>query len=229
LVNSTSSSQSPTYLERVHLHFEANALAADKKASVLLTVVGAKNYSIIRSLVSPALPKDKTYDELVTVLKNHFQPKPLLIAERFRFYKRAQAAGETVQEFEADLRRLAITCEFGDFLDQALRDRFVCGLRSEATQKKLLAEDNLTVSRAVELARGMEVASVESKELKLTPSGHPANGKIMQATPGTACLSCGKTDHKRKAGKPPAILCFSHQLSSSHWKCLNKLRVTFTI
>ena len=158
-----------TYLERVHLYFEANAIAEDKKASVLLTVIGAKNYSIIRSLVAPTLPKDKTYDELVTVLKNHFQPKPLIIAERFRFYKRSQAAGESVQDFEADLRRLAITCEFGDFLDQALRDRFVCGLKSEATQKKLLAEDKLTITRAVKIARSMETATAESKELKLTP------------------------------------------------------------
>jgi hypothetical protein len=31
-----------------------------------------------------------------------------------------------------------------------------------------------------------------------------------------------------QAGNTVSVLCFSHQLSSSHWKCLNKLRVTFT-
>ena len=71
---------------------------------MLLTVIGAKNYSIIHNLVASALPKDKGFDELEGVLKAHFQPKPLLIEERFRFYQRAQAAGELVQDFVADLR-----------------------------------------------------------------------------------------------------------------------------
>ena len=133
---------------------------------MLLTVIGAKNYSIIRSLVAPVLPKDKGFDELKGVLKAHCQPKRLLVAESCCFYQRAQAAGELVQDFVADLRCLAISCEFGEFLDQALRDRFVCRLKSEAIQKKLLAEDKWTIARAVEQARGMEVAAVESKELK---------------------------------------------------------------
>ena len=70
-----------TYLERVELYFLANGIAEDKQASVLLTVIGMKNYGIIKSLVAPAQPKDKSYVELVATLKEHFQPKPLIIAE----------------------------------------------------------------------------------------------------------------------------------------------------
>ena len=81
-----------------------------------------------------------------------------------------------------------------------LRDRYVCGLKSEAIQKKLLAEDKWTIARAVELARGMEIAVVESKELKLPSGTHLSGGKHFQASsPGasatTVCLSCGKNDH----------------------------------
>ena len=39
-----------------------------------------------------------------------------------------------------ELRRLAARCEFGTFLDQALRDRLVFGIRSEYTQKQLLTQ-----------------------------------------------------------------------------------------
>ena len=56
--------------------------------------------------------------EVNTALTGH---RTLVIAERFRFYQRGQKLGESIAEFVADLRRLSIRCEFGEFLDQALR------------------------------------------------------------------------------------------------------------
>jgi len=78
------------YLERVELYFMANGIPAEKKVPVLLTTIGTRNYSIVQSLVAPALPRDKTFEELTTALKSHFQPKPLIISERFKFYRRDQ-------------------------------------------------------------------------------------------------------------------------------------------
>ena len=62
-------------------------------------------------------------------------------------------------DYVAELRRLATYCKFGDYLDHALRDRLVCGIRSENIQKRLLIEAGLTLTQAVELAQGMEVRS----------------------------------------------------------------------
>ena len=74
----------------------------------------------------------------------------LLIVERFCFYQCNQAAGESVHNFLADLKRLVITCEFEDFLNQALRDHFVCGLRAEGMQKRLLTEPYLNIAQGLE-------------------------------------------------------------------------------
>ena len=72
------------YLERFQLFISANSIEDDKVVATLLTVVGSKNYSLIRGLVlSPALPKDKMYAELVELLKRHYDPEPIVIAERF--------------------------------------------------------------------------------------------------------------------------------------------------
>ena len=120
-----------SYLERMQLYFEANSVDDDRRVAVLLTVVGSKTYETLRSLLAPERPRDQSYDQLVSVLQKHYDPKPLVIGERFRFYQRSQKAGESIADFTADLRRLSIRCEFGDFLDQALRDRFVCGGPSE--------------------------------------------------------------------------------------------------
>ena len=103
------------YLERLQLYFAANGVAEEKKVPVLLTVVGPKVYTLLRGLLAPALPKEKSYADLEKALTNHYEPKPLVIAERFNFYKREQAVGESLADYQAELRRLARTCEFGSF------------------------------------------------------------------------------------------------------------------
>ena len=95
-----------------------------------------------------------------------------------------------------DLRRLAITCDFGNFLDQALRDRFICGLKSQQIQKSLLAEDTLTMARALEIAQAKEAASRDAKDLKGTPAA--AGAQVMQLSDlsGKPCYRCGRDGHR---------------------------------
>ena len=47
------------YLERVELYFAANDVAEEKKVPMLLSVIGAKTYSVLRSLVPPATPTEE--------------------------------------------------------------------------------------------------------------------------------------------------------------------------
>ncbi|KAL9961177.1 hypothetical protein ACROYT_G030075 [Oculina patagonica] len=51
------------YIERVNYFFEANEITdPDNKRSIFLVSVGAKTYKLIRSLVAPEDPKDKSYE-----------------------------------------------------------------------------------------------------------------------------------------------------------------------
>ena len=45
------------------------------------------------------------------------------------------------------------------YLEDALRDRLVCGLQDESVQRWLLTELELTLAKATELAQGMETAA----------------------------------------------------------------------
>lgn len=132
------------YTERLEAYFTANGMSADKQASVLISEMGAETYTLLKSLIpAPAKPKDKTYEELVTLLSGHFMPKPLIIAERFKFWTRMQGQNENVTSYAAELRRLSNTCEFPQvFLDEALRDKFVHGISHMPTQKNFLTKDN---------------------------------------------------------------------------------------
>ena len=117
------------YLERVKLFFEANEIPREKQVAVFLSSVGATAYALLRDLLAPTKPKDKSLDDLFKTLREHYNPTPLVIAERFSFHSRAQSSTESVAEYIAELRRLATHCQFKTFLQEALRDRFVCGLR----------------------------------------------------------------------------------------------------
>ena len=97
-----------------------NEVAEERKVPVLLTVIGPKVYTLLRGLLAPTLPKEKSYADLEKALTDHYEPKHLIIAERFNFYKRGQAAGESLADYQAELRCLARTCEFGSFLNEAL-------------------------------------------------------------------------------------------------------------
>ena len=82
------------YEERLGHFFAANGVeSAEKKRSIFLSVVGAATYKLLRSLVAPAKPGDKTYEELVKLLGAHFNPPPSEIVQRFKFHSRVQEPG----------------------------------------------------------------------------------------------------------------------------------------
>ena len=91
-------------MELADLFFTANNIPDEKKVSVFLPVIGANAYTQLRSLLSLELPQTKTNEHLVETSKRHYEPKPLIIAERFHFDRRNQTAGESIAEYIAELR-----------------------------------------------------------------------------------------------------------------------------
>ena len=105
------------YLERFELFVTANAIVDEKRVLTLLTVVGLAHYSLLRGLVSPDLPKDKSFSELVDILKKHYDPEPIVIAKRFRFFLNAVRAPES---------QLATTLQISDGLPVVASSAIFC-------------------------------------------------------------------------------------------------------
>ena len=94
------------YLERLEQYFVANGVPADssdshKRRATLISVIVSKPYDVLADLCSPVSLSAKTYVQLATILKNHFAPKTLVIAERYRFHNCSQREGESVATFAA--------------------------------------------------------------------------------------------------------------------------------
>ena len=115
----------------------------------------------------------------------------------------------------AELRRLTTHCQFGAYLDEALRDRLVCGLRNEGIQKKLLTEADLTLARALELSLGMKAAEKNAKSLKVTEPAvnrithDPATRAARRPTTKKSAISGRQT--ATSAGRRGTLPPFVHQ------------------
>ena len=48
------------YLEIVAQYFRANQIPTERRVAVLLSVIGSRTYSLLRSLLHPVVPGDKT-------------------------------------------------------------------------------------------------------------------------------------------------------------------------
>ena len=139
-----------SYTERLEQHFTANAIKpeeTERRRAILLSCCGAATYQLIRNLVSPAKPTEKSFEQLVQLVTDHHQPPPSEIVQRFNFHMCTRKHGEAIGEFVAQLRKLSEHCGFGDTLPSMLRDRLVCGCNDHRLQCKLLAEENLTFSK----------------------------------------------------------------------------------
>ena len=196
-----------TYVERVQHFFAANDVDDEHKVPTLLSLIGSKTYSLLKDLLLPEKPADKNIEEIVSTLQKHLNPKPLEIAERFRFYKRNQQEGESVLSYVAELKKLTTHCNFGGSLEETLRDKLVCGLNNQQIQKRLLAESKLKFSKAVDIAVAMETATRDATEIhsehregkplgldKLTLS-RPSNRPDNSPPSLVVCYRCGANTH----------------------------------
>ena len=159
-----------SYLERLQEYFTAYDIKDDednaaKRRAILLTSIGSKCFRVLKDLAFPDAPNTKTFDQLATLLREHFKPTRLKIAERYRFHSAVQQQGQSIADFVRELKKLAGTCEFtNEQLNDNLRDRFICGLRSQHVKQKLLSK-NFTFQEAVNEAIAQEAARKDVKDI----------------------------------------------------------------
>ena len=187
-----------SYTERLQQFFAANDITnATKQRAILLSACGASTYQLIRNLLAPEKPSTKSFDELVLLVQNHLQPLPSVIVQRFNFHSRSRHQEETISQFMAELRKLAEHCEFGDSLNEMLRDRLVCGINDHQIQRRLLSEPKLSFSQALQIAQAAETAHRNTKELEKSAEVHALrrDRQSVNETRGPpkppACLRCG--------------------------------------
>nr|CAI5830042.1 unnamed protein product [Callosobruchus analis] len=179
------------YLERMEHLFRVNCVDESLRVSMFVTLAGSKVYQTLKNLVAPTKPSELTYVQI-------------------------QKPDQSVADYIVELRKLASSCSFGEFLDDALRDRFVCGIRSEQLQRQLLSDDKLSFKTACQRAQAAELAENQVKDLA-SSTDNPTHAvqrypeKKYNKSPVTRlnsgmCKNCGRTHGK-------------DQCPAARWKC----------
>lgn len=236
------------YVERLGHYLDANELSEvrrsgdndaevrdreNKRKSILLSVIGGDTYSLLRTLCAPTRPGEKSFDDLITILRNHFSPTPSAIVCRFKFHTRVRQTGESVASYMSELRKLAEYCNFDNYLTDMLRDRLVCGIADERVQRLLLTEKDLTLDKAYTICLAEEVATRDTSVLK----GEQVN-EIQQKKPhiskpstkkpnGRYCFRCGDKSHIAPKCKHINTTCsYCKKVGHLQKMCLKKKRKT---
>ena len=131
------------------------------------------------------------------------------IAKRFKFFKRTQGMSEGTANFMAALRHLAKTCNFGQYLETALCDQFVCGLCDGICQQELVSKQDLTAAVVLQKATAAEAVSKETQTMRETTTA--TGGEVYKLLSKTKCYRCGKSGHHLSNCKFQSAKCYSCQ------------------
>ena len=83
----------------------------------------------------------------------------------------------------AKLCKLTEFCDFGESLNNMLRNKFVSGLHNMKTLHQLLSEKGLTFAKAQKIAQAIELADKDVKSLQSGPQ--TSIHKLQRSQPAT--------------------------------------------
>ena len=191
------------YQDRLEQYLFVSGIKEEEdRVATLISVVGAKCYRQLKDLTAPTKPSEMKFEDICTRLSNYYNPKKTTLATRYNFYRRNQKDNESITDYVSNLKKLAQDCNFGTFRDTAIRDIFVCGLKSKATQRRLFAkeESEITLEKVEKIALSMEMADRETEELREERSS-------VKKVEHMNCYCCGGRNHIKKDCKYRSYTC----------------------
>ncbi|XP_046812674.1 uncharacterized protein K02A2.6-like [Lucilia cuprina] len=129
-----------------------------RKVALLLHLMGPDTLEIFNSFNIGI--DDIKYADLLKKFESHFIPQINIAMERHKFFTRRQGIEETISQYAITLENLSSSCAFGSLRESLLKDIFTCGLSEsyKNIKERLLSEGNISWSKALEIAKSIEMA-----------------------------------------------------------------------
>ena len=105
-------------------------------------------------------------DKVLEHFEQYCEPRKNTIYERYLFFSRGQESGEPIDKYATVLRKMADSCKFQDLKDSLIRDRIVFGIADNNVRERLLRVPDLTLNKALEIARAAEATQSQLKQMQ---------------------------------------------------------------
>ncbi|KAJ1215892.1 hypothetical protein NDU88_003499 [Pleurodeles waltl] len=196
-------------------------LSSERKTSVLQHCLGAEGQEILETLpaitTSDGAEGDNSlneFDSTLLRLDKHFLPKVSIILQRYYFGKRKQTDDESIEDFVTALRKLASSCNFGENLEERIRDQFMLECKCDKVREALWVKNDPSLDEVLIIAKQVEhsMACIEnlrkSKNLSMEVQAldTKTNNKFQaNIRARLMCFRCGSTTHLANNIDCPAI------------------------
>jgi hypothetical protein len=123
---------------------------------MLLACVGKEAFETFQTMEFADEADREDEDKVMAAFQNYCVGE---VNVTYIFNQRTQETGESFESFLSGLRKLERTCEYSTIEDSIVKDRIVCGIRDDATRRKLLQMRKLTLATAVDICKAKEATS----------------------------------------------------------------------
>lgn len=135
------------------------------KSSTFLHVIGPESLEIFNTFTFDNDDDKKKLKPIMDKFESYCNPRKNLTYERHIFNTRIQQTGETIDAYVTDLKNKAALCEFGTLKESLIRDRIVCGVKSDEVRARLLRDPDLSLQKAIDICRAAETSETQLKSL----------------------------------------------------------------
>ena len=136
------SSRWKSWRRKIELQMDYFEITDPKDKTMCLLVHGGEHILSIDENSPETDDKDADeYAVLIQKIEKIYIPKKSRLHARYRFNKARKEAGQTIAQYEIELRRLAKDCEFHGYDDEMILDRLLSTCEDEKLQDEALSKD----------------------------------------------------------------------------------------
>lgn len=166
---------------------------AARKRSYLLHYAGSDVQDIffnLRGEDEVQIPEGSDiYKESVKLLDDYFLPLKCLPRERHIFRNLEQGPDESIEKFVLRLREQGSLCEYGDWLEENIKEQIFEKGHSDELRAKILTRGNMTLAQTIEEGRSLETIAKHRRNMQRTEEIN----RIVKSK--GECFRCGRSGH----------------------------------
>ena len=167
----------------LYLKLAMSKKSEKEKCDTFLYIIGQAGRDIYNTMTFTEDESNKL-DILFSKFEKYCKPKQNVTVERYQFNTRAQEIDETIDQYVTELKLRAKNCSYGDLEDQLIRDRIVCGTKSEVVKERLLRTEDLTLDKAIAICRADEQSKKHAQYLSEEVNSEPVHGVRFKTSKG---------------------------------------------